>query len=96
MSGTTYAYFYNFQVAEGGPLDLRCPDCKADLTGNGSVELHVNINFQPGSHITRLDSTGALADVADLVRQGYGCGCRCAECGEDLAAGERIEEEVSA
>ena len=78
-------YHYNYDVTT-------CPECKADLTAPGGIELTLVIAEQPREVSTRLKENGDLVDVDRLVANGYHGGTRCGKCSEGLEDYEDCEE----
>lgn len=60
-----------------------CPSCNQDLTVPGHVVLVASVNEALHSFPTRLDQTGLLVDVDQLIENGYHSDTECS-CGERL------------
>lgn len=63
---------------------VQCPDCLADLTSPGGVEVHYMQGQWHWSLLSRLLENGRLGDADGLVAAGLHSKTECAVCGCEL------------
>lgn len=63
-----------------------CPDCGHDLTQRGGVIIETTDGDNVTEHIrSRLDNTGTVVDVNDVIEDGLHSDTLCSKCNESLA-----------
>ena len=78
---------------DGKPL-LDCPECDADLTAPGGIDLQLSISGVTASVPSSLDDEGFLLDTEDnAVDNGYHSATCCGGCGDMLVDMEGIVED---